>query len=433
MKKPLAAALLLALLLTACGGEAAQPTEAPATVALTTPATATPITVPETKPPAPEVAITWVNNSDTYYPVSYRVDGAEQLSGHSDYYGWYDWILEKLDLVRDAPQPEVLTVVDTATMYADGTVPELHSYQAHLLSTVVSNGEWEFFPAKVRYEAYTLENQPQQPEWTAYFSKLLAEESPQTPIIFEGAWFFDWLGDGGESAVVSVNNTVWHGADLKESVIPNPPPVDGTVLYEFAALFPQGGEPVLLGDVWTYPLTLEPLDDDHASADESYRPPAAAAAEFEYYGCYYSAIQWDGADGLMVCPVYEYNQGWEIFKTAVLVCDIDGDGAAELLTQQSVVYAPIQVFKLIDGTVQEVFSINTFAKIPVQTQKPPSGIHFPKGVNFVPNSTKCLHFIERQPHSGAFSASAILIARSLPVINKFTANEKASVMINEYT
>ena len=44
MKKPLAATLLLALLLTACGREAAPPTEAPTTVALTTPTTAAPET-----------------------------------------------------------------------------------------------------------------------------------------------------------------------------------------------------------------------------------------------------------------------------------------------------------------------------------------------------------------------------------------------------
>ena len=104
---------------------------------------------------------------------------------------------------------------------------------------------------------------------------------------------------------------------------------------------------------------MRPTTKSERDIDMPYLPPTEEMADSHY--CALSLIQWDGADGLMVCPVYECNQGWEIFKTAVLVCDIDGDGIAELLTQQSVVYAPIQVFKLVDGTVQEVFSIHTFA------------------------------------------------------------------------
>ena len=103
MKKPLAAALLLALLLTACGGEAAQPTEAPATVASTTPTTAAPettITVYAHKVGDIHISpCSPANNMDTII-ITEGVDNARRAELIADY-------LAERQLLKDAPDQVV--------------------------------------------------------------------------------------------------------------------------------------------------------------------------------------------------------------------------------------------------------------------------------------------------------------------------------------
>jgi hypothetical protein len=43
----------------------------------------------------------------------------------------------------------------------------------------------------------------------------------------------------------------------------------------------------------------------------------------------------------------------------VLVCDIDGDGMAELLYRVGIIYSPIIAYKLVDGVPTEVFRVHT--------------------------------------------------------------------------
>jgi len=356
MKKPLCAAIALALFLCACAVETPpETTTRPSTTAMTPPITAaTPIAT--AREAADAVFITWVNTGTLFYPVSYRVDGVEQLTGRSALFGWYDWLLETLERVQEAPQPEDLTVVDTSAMYIDGAVPALHPQQADMLSLAASNGDWDLFPVKVQYEAYTPDNQPDNPQWTAYFAGLLAEESPQTPIIFQAAWFFDWTGDGTESAVVCASNVIRHGADI---AVPNPPPSESAAIYDLSALFVPGGETVTLADsvYWIAHPALVPLDETDVS--ESYLPPTVALTDPCY--CLYSAIQRDVAGAPMLCPFYGCGPGWTHHETSVMVCDIDGDGAAEVLICQASEYAPIYVYKLASGVAREAFRVHTFA------------------------------------------------------------------------
>ena len=350
-------ALALALIfgLCACGREAAPPTEvATAAVSTTTTTppetTAAPMTVPAVRPPPPEEIITWVSYGISFYPVSYQVAGEERLMSDDGAEHGYVGLEDDFALVREAPQPKSLPQTNTSAMYVDGVVPALDAWRDIMLKRVASNGDWEFFPVKMRYEAYTPENQPENPQWLAYFSGLLLEESPQTPIIITEAWFFDWAGDGNESAVVSAGNTLRHEGKHWDIPAPKPPPTDGTVLYELSALFTAGNPPVPLSYTWFGHPHRQPLDDQDIT--EGYLPPREEADI--QYGCYDIAIQWDAAGALMRCPVYKCSEGWNPERIAVLVCDIDGDGAAELLTLQTAPYAPIVIHKLMGGAPREV-------------------------------------------------------------------------------
>lgn len=61
------------------------------------------------------------------------------------------------------------------------------------MNTIATNGNWDLFPIKIRYEKYHAENQPNRQEWVDYFRDKLNEVSPNIPLVFTEAWFFDGL------------------------------------------------------------------------------------------------------------------------------------------------------------------------------------------------------------------------------------------------
>ena len=181
-------------------------------------------------------SVTYVNTASGDAMLSCIFIGRQRITGYA-VPGKYTEIF---------PSFEYLPKIDASKMYIDGNIPVYSSYaysEDNPMSIIASNGEWDFFPTKVRYEKYTINNQPDRPEWTGYFRKKIDEVSPDTPVIIEGAFFFDWNGDGTQTVIVNAGN-MFEAADstgfMKDCSVPTtplPPPSDKTAYYQMAAIF----------------------------------------------------------------------------------------------------------------------------------------------------------------------------------------------------
>lgn len=301
-------------------------------------------------------SITYVNHGSEYLPVSYVDGGVQLLMGYEG--EWYEWRTEVNNRIKDAPRAGSLNTVNANDMYLNSK-PEYEGIPAVIFNFVASTGDWDLFPVKVRYKKYTLNNQPDCKEWIDYFGEKLAAVSPDTPVVFAEAFFFDWNMDGKGAVLVVASNRILHYGNKTESVIQNPPPADNTTSYDMSALFIIGNEPLSLCDDIYSTLSNEPLSVEN-SIYESYLPPLKGS-KLDWYENPYSFVQLDANGRLIECPVFSCGETGYANKTMVLLCDIDGNGRPELLTMQAVIYAPIIVYKLIDGKPQEAFRINTGA------------------------------------------------------------------------
>jgi hypothetical protein len=141
-------------------------------------------------------------------------------------------------------------------------------------------------------------------------------------------------------------------------VSPNPPPPNDAGYYCLSALFINGREPIL-EYIWNWKISAEPLNENTYVA---YLPPIDEA-ELSYT-VDYSLIQYNSHGNPIECPVFHSTNDMSYGENgigvgSILVCDIDGDGMAELLYNVDVIYAPIIVYKLVDGEPTEVFRIST--------------------------------------------------------------------------
>lgn len=303
-------------------------------------------------------SITYVNNGDEYVPVSFIEGGEQQLVGYGVEDRWLEWKDEINKVIKGAPQADTLAKVDTTAMYSDSK-PEYEGIPALIFTRIASSGKWELFPIKVRYEKYDLANQPSRREWIDYFGSKLEPVSADTPIVITEAFFFAWNLDGKEVALVNSSNRIWHYGEKAEGVSPNPPQFTNTVSYDMSALFIDGNEPFSLADSIYDQISNKPLSSEDGIY-ESYLPPAEASGS-DGYENNYSFIQLDPNGSLIKCPVFTCGEIGYINKMMMLLCDIDGDGRPELLTMRASIYAPITVYKLIEGSPLEVFRINTGA------------------------------------------------------------------------
>lgn len=299
-----------------------------------------------TSPPQMQAdSVTYVNNGDEYVPVSLVSGGEQMLVGYGSADNWIVWKVEVNSLVsQHAPRADSLRQIDTGDMYS-GPRPEYFGIPARVFTTVASDGDWDFFPVKVTYEKYSLDNQPDRPDWADYLG---------TDTVYNESWSFEL--DGKEAALVNASNIVWHDSDQKAVAVPVQQPDYTPIRYNISVLFVQGNEPFLLYyNLHLAPLTL-PLSEEKG-VYESFLPPTDSA----WYESYYSVIQRDAQGNLVECPVFTCGEFGYQDRTMVLLCDIDGDGIPELLTMQTTIYAPVVVYKFTRGTPREVFRVNTGA------------------------------------------------------------------------
>lgn len=299
-------------------------------------------------------SVTYVHTSQGFLAASYIENGKQLISGELRY----------SDISTQFPSPELLSNIDTSKMYIDGAIPKYLGYNSHkpIMNLLASNGDWDFFPTKVGYEKYSLRNQPSRKEWTDYFRKKLDEISPNIPIVFEEAFFFDWKGDGTQSVIVNIGNTFekaistdfFEGYNL--SISPTPPPTDQTVFYQMSAIFTYEKNEIhtfdLLNSFNTY-LSETP--------NVLYVPPKDTDNP---YSLDYYTIQYDEKNQFTVYPVYANHIAWESFHTCVynntyLLCDVDGNGKSELIVHRPIHYAGLQIFQFDNGEIRNLVTVST--------------------------------------------------------------------------
>lgn len=297
---------------------------------------------------------TYVYTAQGFLPISYVCNGKQLISEG----------LSLRELYNILPSAETLPKIEASQLYINNNLPERCCYNSHevVMNTIASDGNWDFFPIKVRYEKYTLNNQPNRPEWTEYFKKKINQVSPDTPVIFEEAYFFDWNGDGTQSVIVNAGNTFekalsddfFKGRDLPTA--PTPPPSDITAFYQLSAIFTYQKN----GTV-TYDLLNNICSVTESLSTGVYIPPQDSE---DLYSLDYYSVQKDRNGNLMICPFYADHITWEsihqyAYNYAYLLSDIDGDGKSELIVHWPVHYGFLRILQSNGGKIEEFATICT--------------------------------------------------------------------------
>ena len=212
---------------------------------------------------------------------------------------------------------------------------------------------WDLFPVEVVHAVYTPEEQPEETEWIGYFAEQLAGKD--TPVILTESWSFTL--EGKKAAVVYASNVIVSGdQDVLYTAgdahaAPNAPAADDTVLYRMQAFFIEGSKPQRLYS------EIAVVSEDYGI---SYRPTA-----FESYQQIFSALQYDASGKIVECPLFNNMNGWyalrdHAYRPEYTVCDIDGDGAVELLCyteKASSDMSQCSVYRLEDGICIRVCTV----------------------------------------------------------------------------
>lgn len=294
----------------------------------------------------------YIRYGKSYLPVSYVKDGKEVLKGDG---GWYSDVKSLLPDDFDVSKAQIYS---TRNMYVEGTktpydIPLQTGviHPGNISDSIATNGVWEPFPVKVRYERYTLENQPKNETWLNYFGFKIHEVSPNTPVIITEAWFFDLNGDGIEEAFVNANNTFYSTEDNT----PNPPAAKVSAVYAFSAVFLDSFNPIDIASNISE-VQYNPLN-DQKQIFYSYQISEESPDRSMHF---ITAIQYDANGDLITSPIFNSGEYDRPPEQQIIISDIDGDKQAELITMGHIIYAPIIVYRMNnDGTLVESFRMTT--------------------------------------------------------------------------
>ena len=292
-------------------------------------------------------SITYVKFGDEYLPLSCIRDGKQLLSGDCGY------LSDVNKKITGAPSADSVQKFDVKNMYASEEKPQYTHGTATILDTIASNGDWDIFPTQVRYEQYTMENQPDQKEWTSFFKEKLTERSSSdnSPILFSEAWFFTWGTDGQEAVLVNATNIFDADTEQTTSTTGEIPASADTCAYVLSALFTADNEPLLLNDTMVN-ISTNPISSEKEIFYSYLSADASSETTVEHN---YDAVQYDSSGNLTKYPIYASSDFAETGNINMLLCDIDGDGNAELVTVKNVIYGPLIVYSLENGIPTETF------------------------------------------------------------------------------
>lgn len=294
----------------------------------------------------------FVRYGNSYLPVSYVKDGQEVLRGNGGSYS------DVITLLPDDLDVSKAQIYSTRNMYMEGTKTPYDiplqlgfMYPVNISDSIAINSEWELFPVKVRYQRYTLENQPKNETWLNYFGTKIHEVSPNTPVIITEAWFFDLNGDGIEETFVNANNTFYSTEDNT----PNPPAAQVSAVYAFSAVFLDGFNPIeIVSNISN--VENRPLN-DKKQIFYSYQISQESPDRSEHY---ITAIQYDTNGNLITSPIFNSGEYDRLCEQLIIISDINDDKQAEMIIMSHSIYSPLIVYHLNkDGTLAESFRITT--------------------------------------------------------------------------
>ena len=247
----------------------------------------------------------------------------------------YEHSPEYADLRARVPQPEDVQHYDPGE---NASTPQGRSAAL----TVASNGDWEMFPNRAVRTTYSLDDQPQRPDWTEYFAQRLEEdvknlrdvETVETPVIIREVLTFTW--NGVKAEVVTASNVFITATEQKEQgVVVTPavraaaryPSENSTAIYRYTAIFFKGFDPI---ELTSYQTKTIPWDQWLAYPEEP---------ENTHLVSFFSAVETGENGKLGVYPVFcdceaerELRQ-WS-YVPRFLICDVDGDRRSELVVAQ---------------------------------------------------------------------------------------------------
>lgn len=295
-------------------------------------------------------SITYLCFNGKYMPLSWVEDGCQRL---------FDGIEpHSVDLMlKDAPTARDLPKID---------VPE--ESQTFGIGPIASNGDWDFFPEPVAYQTYSINEQPDEPDWMDYFKQKLSAFHYDGPVLIRESTKFQW--NGVEMTIVTASNVVVAEGKGEEDLLASQelcstakqPGNKHPVIYTITALFSSGNYPYNLfqecREIYTDQERIE-------KAKLAFTPWQGVDSSYLHY---LSVYQYDESGNIDLYPILcDYGvEFWFLnfrYPPNNLICDIDGDGMVEVVfntTNMIYLTHTSKVFKLNnEHTVSSVYFYST--------------------------------------------------------------------------
>ena len=279
--------------------------------------------------------VLYVCADGTFIPVSYIADRTQLLTGS---------MLLSSDALANAMENAHLAEALNQTETTAGSG----------LGPVASDGTWNFFPDDVEYHTYTLENQPDRGEWSAFFAERLQAMGLDAPILIQTSASFQ--SNGREIALVTASNVRatenWDLLEAEEITQTDRPGNAEPGVYVITALFAEGEETTEL--YAQYSEISASMGADHLpwSQDGSYMQPL-------------SAMQYRSDGSVAEYPIFADMNGELVLRILgvqpdFLVADVDGDGTSEIilcLTGGSSDMSWCKVYSFRSGSLEETLHL----------------------------------------------------------------------------
>lgn len=226
---------------------------------------------------------------------------------------------------------------------------------------VMTNGDWELFPESVEYKAYSIRRQPAVSRWKNYFEKRLKKRSVNSPVVIKESYTFDW--DDVKTELVTASNViVSEDMELKisdgknrESTLPSN---SHAAAYTISTLF-RNGKAVLdvFSDVQMVQASKKAFGETGSGISFCLPPKGAEYQDYIQLVQFGNSKEWKKfrcffqMNGESVMREYRYFPKY-------MVCDLDGDGKAELAAYQdgsSSLWQWMAVYRLTDGVPEKNF------------------------------------------------------------------------------
>ena len=221
--------------------------------------------------------------------------------------------------------------VEQTAQYDAGENTSASNGRSAAMTPVSTNGGWELFPDKAVRETYTIDRQPDRPDWTDYFSRKLAASGWDCPVLIREVLTFSW--GGRQAEIVTGSNVLitatdedehWWGEDVTGEMLAAAqlPAKRSRSVYRCSVLFLEGAEPM---ELETYYGEEIPEDGWLGRSDLDLGLLT-----------FFSAAEYRPDGGVDTYRVFcddstELNLRYWGYAPRFLICDLDGDGRSELV------------------------------------------------------------------------------------------------------